>query len=453
MNTHTLPNRLFIKLLLGFWLCSSVVLVAVGSLPLLQQRQESTPIPKELQQSLDKIAKAIEREPELMEPERMRRWERSRHTDGKPMRVFITNEEGRILGERQPRSLRKFILLAEEAERPIMYQFRDEMVFGPKEFHVDGKEYRLYGRVPGQHPRPLFLFFIEHKLLTLGLAVLVSGLLCGLLAWHLGRPLKMLKQSADALARGDLGSRVDKATLNRRDELGQLGHAFNAMAEAIEQQVNNQQRLMGDISHELRTPLTRLQLALALARKRGQDSNELSRIAHEAEQLDALIAELLTLSRVTMGATEAKVDCELAETLGQVLDDAEFEASECGKHLAIEMDDNLRLSHSPKLLARAVENLLRNAIRYAKLQVSLTVADSSTQVEIQICDDGPGVDEVELEAIFRPFYRTDKSRERESGGWGLGLAITAAAIEAQGGSISAQNRPTGGLCVTIQLPR
>lgn len=189
MNTQTLPNRLFIKLLLGFWLCSSVVLVAVGSLPLLQQQRESTPIPKELQQTLDKIARAIEREPELMEPERMRRWERSRHADGKPMRVFITNEEGRILGERQPRSLRKFILLAEEAERPIMYQFRDEMVFGPKEFHVDGKEYHLYGRVPGQHPRPLFLFFIEHKLLTLGLAVLVSGLLCGLLAWHLGRQI------------------------------------------------------------------------------------------------------------------------------------------------------------------------------------------------------------------------------------------------------------------------
>ncbi|MBT1445253.1 HAMP domain-containing protein [Shewanella sp. JM162201] len=452
MNTTSLPNRLFIKLLLGFWLCSSLVLVAVGSLPLLQKRQEQAAVPPELITVLSTAADAIVKDPKLLEPEHLRRFERARQSD-RPMRLFIANDDGRILGGRAPRTLRKFILLAEEAERPILQQFEDEAVFGPYKFRVGHEEYRIYGRLPGHHPRPLFLFFIEHKLLTLGLAVLVSGLLCGLLAWHLGRPLKMLKQSADALARGHLGSRVDAATLNRRDELGQLGHAFNAMAEAIELQVNNQQRLMGDISHELRTPLTRLQLALALARKRGQDSNELSRIAHEAGQLDALIAELLTLSRVTMGATEARIDCELAESLGQVLDDAEFEASQCGKHLTIEMDDHLRLSHSPKLLARAVENLLRNAIRYANSALSLKVADTPDSVEIRICDDGPGVDEAELEAIFRPFYRTDKSRERESGGWGLGLAITAAAIETQGGSISASNQTGGGLCVTICLPR
>jgi two-component system sensor histidine kinase CpxA len=342
--------------------------------------------------------------------------------------------------------------MAEEANQPISHQFRDELIFGPLEFSVNGKNYQLFGRLPDNHPRPWFFFFADNKLLTAGLAILLSGLLCGLLAWYLGKPLRSLKHSANALAKGDLANRVDAATASRRDEMGQLAVAFNGMADAIETMVNNQQRLMGDISHELRTPLTRLQLSLALARKKGQHSTELDRIEYEALQQEALISELLTLSRVRLNATEKRLTAELTETLSQVLDDAEFEAEQQGKQLHINIDESICFEHLPKTLSRAIENLLRNAIRYAEKNIYIESQQTKHKVSIVVKDDGPGLPTEELEAIFTPFYRPDSARDRESGGWGLGLAITQAAIYAHNGKIVAQNDLPHGLMVTIDLP-
>jgi two-component system sensor histidine kinase CpxA len=221
--------------------------------------------------------------------------------------------------------------------------------------------------------------------------------------------------------------------------------------------INNQQRLMGDISHELRTPLTRLQLALALGRKKGQQSEELDRISYEALQLEALISELLTLSRVSLVSHENRLVLELAESLSQVLDDAEFEAEQQGKHLQIDIPEALLLPLHPKALSRAIENILRNAIRYANANISIDAVQVVNEIIIIIQDDGPGIATQELEAIFKPFYRPDTARDRQSGGWGLGLAITQAAIQLHQGSIVAKNLigPTGqrqGLKFTIKLP-
>jgi two-component system sensor histidine kinase CpxA len=225
------------------------------------------------------------------------------------------------------------------------------------------------------------------------------------------------------------------------------------MADSIEAMVNNQQRLMGDISHELRTPLTRLQLSLALARKKGQQTTETERIGYEAEQLEKLISELLELSRVKLSTNETKVHLGLAESLSQVLDDAEFEAEQQGKSITIDIDEEIELAHFPKSLSRAIENLLRNAIRYAASDIHLQASATADQVQITIKDDGPGIDAAELDAIFKPFYRPDSARQRESGGWGLGLAITEAAITAHKGKIKAENRIPTGLKVTITLPK
>jgi len=446
------PNRLFIKLLLGFWLCSSVIIVAVGSLPLLQQHLDTAPLPAHLQEMLERAARPLIERPGHITPDRLRHWERMHEREDRPLRLILVDDVGTVLNDRPTRQLLNFMAMADEAGHPISHQYRDDMLFGPFKFQAGTDNYALYGVIPGKHPRPWFIFFNENKLLTLGLAVLLSGLLCGLLAWHLGKPLRQLKHSADALAAGQLDSRVDTDTAKRRDEFGQLSRAFNGMAEAVEAMIRNQQRLMGDISHELRTPLTRLQLALALARKRGQDTPEIDRIDYEAGQLEQLIAELLTLSRLQLNAQAAKRTLSLADSLGQVLDDADFEASEQGKQLHIQLDEELILPHYPKALARAVENLLRNAIRYANKAIWLSSEQQTNRLLLKICDDGPGVAEAELGAIFQPFYRPDTSRERESGGWGLGLAITAAAVHAHGGEIHAENRPEGGLCVNLILP-
>ena len=147
-----------------------------------------------------------------------------------------------------------------------------------------------------------------------------------------------------------------------------------------------------------------------------------------------------------------RIHAELSETLSQVLDDAEFEAEQQHKQLHIAIDDHLAFEHYPKPLCRAIENVLRNAIRYANKHVSITAALQGTQVIIEIQDDGKGIDEKELNAIFRPFYRPDDARDRDSGGWGLGLAITQAAIHIHKGSIKAVNTSPHGLLIKIVLP-
>ncbi|MGI2000204.1 ATP-binding protein [Shewanella frigidimarina] len=457
-------NGLFFKLLLGFWLCSSLIIALVSLLPLLQQNHDRSPLPPSLERILKSVAKRIQEQPQLLEGKNLQRLYHSHNKKGDrnhnagPLRLYLTDGEGQVLNtKRVSRGFRRFQLMAEEADHPISHQFRDELIFGPYSFVVNGKPYQLFGRFPDNHPRPWFFFFADNKLLTAGLAILLSGLLCGLLAWYLGKPLRSLKHSANALARGDLSSRVDAATANRRDEMGQLAQAFNGMADAVQTMINNQQRLMGDISHELRTPLTRLQLALALGRKKGQQSEELERIGYEALQLEALISELLTLSRVSLASHENKVVLELAESLSQVLDDAEFEAEQQGKLLQIDIPEALQLPLHPKTLSRAIENLLRNAICYANSQITISAAQVGKHILITVEDDGPGIDPQELEAIFKPFYRPDTARDRQSGGWGLGLAITQAAITLHQGSIVAENliSPTGkreGLKLSISLP-
>lgn len=449
------PNNIFVKLLLGFWLCSSLIIALIGILPLLQQNHDQTELPPSLEHLLSKVAKKLQSNPQLLQADKLRRWGRFKEFNGRPVKIYIVDQNGQVLNSHKPsRSLRRFMLLADEAEQPIKHQFRDELIFGPYIFEANQQQYSLFGRLPDHHPRPWFFFFIDNKLLTLSIAIVLSGLLCGLFAWHLGKPLRSLKRSADALANGDLSSRVDTATAKRNDEIGQLAQAFNGMADSVEDMVNSQQRLISDISHELRTPLTRLKLSLALSRKKGQDTLETERIEYEADQLEKMIAELLELSRVKLNANEAKHQLELAEALSQVLDDADFEAQQQNKHLYIDIDDSIQVPIYPRPLTRAVENLLRNAIRYAASQVTIQASMTAKQLTLEIIDDGPGIpDAADLEAIFKPFYRPQSARDRESGGWGLGLAIAEAAISAHQGQIKADNYQPNGLKVTITLPR
>ncbi|MDB2386637.1 ATP-binding protein [Shewanella sp.] len=455
MRIQNSPNNIFVKLLLGFWLCSSLIIALVGLLPLLQQNYDQSELPPHLERLLSKYSHQLSQSPQVLQSGRFNNLQRLIDKKGRSMKIYLVDESGNVINARKPpRSLRRFMLMADDAGKSIVHQFNHELWFGPYSFAIQEKQYALYGRLPERQPRPWFFFFIENKLLTLSIAIVLSGILCGLLAWHLGKPLRSLKSSADALASGDLSSRIDSATVKRNDEIGQLAQAFNSMADSVEAMLNNQQRLISDISHELRTPLTRLKLSLALSRKKGQETQEITRIEYEADQLEKMIAELLELSRVKLSAHEAKRHLEIAETLNQVLDDADFEAQQQNKQLIIHIDESITLPIYPKALNRAVENLLRNAIRYSTTQVTIQAALCATSLTLEIIDDGPGIDDpADLDAIFTPFYRPQSARDRESGGWGLGLAITEAAISAHQGQIHASNCQPHGLKVTITLPR
>jgi len=325
----------------------------------------------------------------------------------------------------------------------------------------DGKH--RYTLVLGFPPGPR-VFFGPRGLPVPGLiiAIISSGLVCYLLSWYMTKPIVRLRAATRQLTAGDLTARSGAPPSKRRDEIAGLMRDFDAMAERLELLVKAQSRLLNDISHELRSPLARLNVALGLARQRAgvESADMLDRIELEASRLNELIGRILTLARLEDGEQRVpQIPVPLGELVASVAEDAEFEAQErhCHVHTMIpEGDWGVRGNDS--LLHSAVENVVRNAIRYTQegtsVESELTSAkrDGGTEAVLQVSDSGPGVPEDALGKLFEPFYRLDDARGRLTGGVGLGLAITERAVRFHGGKVSARNRPEGGLMVEIRLP-
>ena len=295
-------------------------------------------------------------------------------------------------------------------------------------------------------------------LVWLGIVILLSGLVCFGLAQYLSRPIRKLQLAAKQLSLGNLDTRVSDSIGNRRDEIADLGQDFDQMAARLQSLVNNQKQLLSDISHELRSPLARMQLAVGLARKKlGSDvSTEMDRIEQETERLDELVGQSLTLSRLDAGAVYAKDDfIDIGELLQSIISNCDFEASEQNKKVEINIKQSWTIEANVELLHRALENIIRNAIRYTdtntSVEVDLTQQDQ-THLKIAIGDQGPGVPEDKISSLFDPFVRLSQARDRDSGGYGLGLAIAKRAIEFHQGQISATNKAEGGLLVEVILP-
>ncbi|GAA4894098.1 ATP-binding protein [Ferrimonas pelagia] len=451
------PNHLFFKLLLAFWITTSLILVLVIGLPYLQKQLDRDDIDPRHEKTLESVAERLERADgrALVSIGELLRQEQSRQSRNKRMQFYVVNNIGQPISTAPrflPQDVRDFLLEQKNYQQPKTFRFSSSLVSGPLPVYLQDDQYYLIGRLKTGRQRHFLFSLTDEPWALLLLSITFSGLVFGMLAWHLGKPLRHLREAAGALASGDLDARINGSTLNRRDEIGQLGRSFNQMADSVTTMLKGQQRLLSDISHELRTPLTRQKLGLALARKKHGDNPELQRIGREADHLEQMISELLALSRMNMQITERKHPMDLSDALRPMLEDARFEAEQLGKSLRFELPDSLPFHGIETLLLRAVENPLRNALRYAQHQVDVRVTAQSRTLQIQIRDDGPGVPEPELETIFKPFYRVDEARDRDSGGWGLGLAITLGAIEAHLGQIEASNRVPQGLMVTITLP-
>ena len=310
---------------------------------------------------------------------------------------------------------------------------------------------------------PTLVDLLEPRALGLPLAALTlaAGVLCFWLARTLTAPVTALRGTVRRLADGDLGARVTPAVGRRRDEIGDLGRDFDAMAGRLEALLAAQQRLVRDVSHELRSPLARLRVALELARQGSGDSarRALDRIEDEADRLNDMIEQLLTLSRLEAGSRDVeRVRFDAAGVVAEVVDDASFEAAARDCTVRLDVAGPCELVGSPALLRSAVENVLRNAVLYtaanSEIEVALAIGGSADarRAAIRVRDHGPGVPEELLRDVFRPFFRVDDDRARATGGSGLGLAIAARAVELHGGTIAASNAPAGGLEVTISLP-
>ena len=298
---------------------------------------------------------------------------------------------------------------------------------------------------------------LEMNLLYWSINVLIGAALLGaLLLWMRPhwRDLERLKHTAARIGQGQLSERTQ---ISPRSNIHALATVFDTMAQDVETLLNQQRDLLNAVSHELRTPLTRLDfgLALVLCDDLPEASRErLQLLVGHIRELDELVLELLSLSRLqNPRLAPERVEVSLDEFIDSILGsfDEELETPDIVLDVRLHGTQQ-RFALDPRLTARALQNLLRNAMRYCERRIQVGVNVSALGCELWVDDDGIGIPEPERERIFEPFYRLDRSRDRATGGFGLGLAISRRALEAQGGSLSVEQSPLGGARFKLWLP-
>jgi len=289
--------------------------------------------------------------------------------------------------------------------------------------------------------------YIPFYLLILGAVALV----CWPLAVNIASPLRALARTVDRFGAGDLSVRVNS---RRRDEIGELSRAFDRMAERLGTLLTAERRLLQDISHELRSPLARLSFAAELVRTAEDRESAVARIKKEITRLTGLVGALLQMTRAEGDPSSSRPELvRIDQLLGGVVEDCRLEADARGCRIGFHANDPITLRGDEELLRRAIENVLRNSIRYtpAGSEVEVSLETASHTVRIAVRDYGPGVPDWALSKIFQTFFRVDDSRQSATGGAGLGLAIAQRAITLHHGNLWAENAGPG-LRVRIELP-
>lgn len=291
----------------------------------------------------------------------------------------------------------------------------------------------------------------------IGMQIVVPTILLSLLAYLLYRyimkPLMQLQSATRTFRDGDLAVRAQVLMGNRNDEFSDLAKTFDEMAARIGEQIISQRQLIADLSHELRTPLTRLDIALASV-EQSDNTPEITRIERESAHIRRLVEDTLSLAWLDNEKPELKQESlDVIDLLEVLIEDARFEFPD--RVINVEFPDSLYIENSSHRAAgQAIENILRNALRYTPVgkTVSVSVTTKHNLVEIEVVDQGPGVPENMLTDIFKPFFRVDKSRERNGNSFGLGLALAQRQLRTIGGTARAQNASEGGLVMSISLP-
>jgi two-component system sensor histidine kinase CpxA len=306
--------------------------------------------------------------------------------------------------------------------------------------------------------RSRWMFFISPDTLPYRLLaiLLVTGLVSVVLARYLSEPIARLRRATQQMAAGDLSVRVGNQLGAADSETRALGRDLDRMAERIEALLESERRLRRDVSHELRSPLTRLNIALELIRRRSPPDlgPAFERIERDTARLDTMIGELLTLNRLESEGMARSEAIDLPSLIQQITTDVSLEAEQRGCRLEVKLEDPCNVLGDRELLRRAVENVMRNAIRFTQAGglVHVELECGSGEARVTVRDHGPGVPPEALEHIFKPFYRVEGDRARHTGGSGLGLAITERAVSRHGGRVTARNHEGQGLVVSIELP-
>lgn len=375
--------------------------------------------------------------------------------------TFIVNNQGYEISNKDiPEIIYQLIAYYKQRNRPATVTINNYSFSGPEIVFSRGEYYLLFIKQKSQqHFSTLVSAFYQSISIWQLLAALgISFLVCFALAWYLTRPIHQLQKATKAIAKGDLQARAKDFIGKRSDEFHDLAEDFDLMAERINRIIMSQKRLLSDVSHELRSPLTRMQIAASLAQKHSQAecTNHIQRIEVEVERLDELIGELLQVATLERGHQHNKPDTFVVnDLLDVIVSDAQFEASANDKKVILMDSPTISFTGYYNLLARSVENVIRNAIRHTPdgTQISVKVSSSQHHFVISIRDQGLGIDDAHLTKIFEPFYRPTEARERSSGGTGLGLAIAKRGVEVNGGTIKARNINNGGLEIMMTFPQ
>ena len=448
-------GRLFWKIFIGFWLALVVAAVGAGTAVWLQHRrqlaQQELAIGPPSRMAIDMAATTLR----YGGPDALRGWMRDVQSRRNVV-IFAVDDAGRdLLGRDVPPAA-----LASARE---MAARGDEVRGGASRISApDGASYLLFvTRAPGLGPgpgpgrgmrAPPEPPIARWEIIVIGIATSLAFSV--LLAWYLVRPIRNLRWAFDAAAAGKLETRVSPLMGRRRDEIADLGRDFDRMAQQLQNLVSAQRRLLHDVSHELRSPLARLQAAIGLARQEPAKLDiTLERIEREATRLDSMVGEVLALARLESGtAARNKERVDLATIAANIAEDARFEAEALRRSVRFSASGDAPVIGNADLLHRAVENIVRNAVKFTKegTTVEVRVHTTRTSAVLTVADHGPGITPSELEKVFDPFYRGESGQG--TAGFGLGLAIAQRAVDAHGGAIRAANVVGGGLQVEVELP-
>jgi signal transduction histidine kinase len=294
---------------------------------------------------------------------------------------------------------------------------------------------------------PSAILFAPFYVLLLATVVVLYWLVTA----YITHPVRQLANLVDRFGAGELAVRANPRS---KDEIGNLGRSFNAMAERIHALLMTERQLLQDVSHELRSPLARLTFEAEMVRRTTDRDTTATRLRREIERLSELVGTLIDMARAEgdPGEVEMELLC-LNDLLLTTVEDSEIEAQATGCSIDVKAPEETNLRGNAELLHRAIENVLRNAIRYAPSEsiVEVRLEREASCARITVRDYGPGIPEKLRERIFDPFFRADASRDERTGGLGLGLAIAQRAVRVHRGDITAANASPGAL-LTITLP-
>lgn len=376
----------------------------------------------------------------------------------KGLDVILLERKTNLLVGVEPNKMKPFqafLYRAENPKTPLQRRFGRVEMYGPFLLKTPKREYYQYFARSVDPQEEFFNLIFDSPWLMLLMMLSVSIPILLWLSWQISRPVKALRLSANAVATGNftINPALETEGIN---ELREVGKSFNQMITSLQELTHYQQRLLSDISHELKTPLARLQLATALIRRRTGESPEITRIENQIDKLDTMIQDLLKLSRQQMGQHLARNIFTINHIWDDILEETKFEVEQHGLDLFISQriphPERFSINGNPAILASAMENVIRNAQKYANKSIKVLMYIDNTHLVIMVDDDGEGIPETEYQQIFRPFYRVDEARARQTGGTGLGLAIVANAVQQHKGTVEAMKSPLGGLSVKMCLP-